>query len=126
MKVRKGRSEALQRRERDSLEIFRVEAQIQHNTLKRRKKLAFSTDAFAAKQRVLSKVIPRRVLEPQKWRWRLADWEYTVKKNVLQLHGLKGRQQFSDQCSSAIRVPRVAFAAVGTEIEENHMARSSA
>ena len=42
------------------------------------------------------------------------------------LLGLRGRHQYSDQCSNRNRAPCVASTTVGDEGEEDQMARSSA
>ena len=57
--------------------------------------------------------------------YRLAWWEST-KKEASHLLGLRGRHQYSGQSSSRIRAPCVASAALGTEGEEDQIARSSA
>ena len=82
-----------------------------------------------------SKVTPRKVgvglkrrQEPSRRRlgWRLACWGSTEKKEASHLLGLRGRHQFSCQRSNRNRAPCVASTAVGTEEEEDQMARSSA
>ena len=60
-KVRRGQRKALYRRERDSLEGPHKEAEIQRKALRRGKNLAFSEDTCLEKERVRSKVIPRKV-----------------------------------------------------------------
>ena len=57
---------------------------------------------------------------------RLALWGSTEKKEASHLLGLRGRHQYSDQRSNRNRAPCVASTAVGTEGEEDQMARSSA
>ena len=59
--VRRGRRKALCRRERDSLEGSHAEAEIQRKALRRGKNLAFSKDTCLEKERVWSKVSPRKV-----------------------------------------------------------------
>ena len=59
--VRRGRRKGLYRRERDSLEGPHEEAEIQRKVLRRGKNLAFSEDTYLEKERVRSKVIPRKV-----------------------------------------------------------------
>ena len=91
--------------------------------------LAFSEDTCLEKERVRSKVTLRKVGVGLKRRWepskrRLAWWESTEKKEASHLLGLRGRHQYSDQRSNRNRAPCVASTAVGTEGEEDHMARS--
>ena len=50
----------------------------------------------------------------------------TEKKENSHFLGLRGRHQYSDQRSNRNRAPCVAFTTVGTEGEEDQMARSSA
>ena len=80
------------------------------------------------------KVIPRKVGVGLKWRqepskrrlgWRLAWWGSTEKKETSHLLGLKGRHQYSDQRSNQNSAPCVASTLVGTEGEEDQMARLS-
>ena len=59
--MRRGQRKALYRTERDSLEGPHDEAEIQRKTLKRGKNLTFSEDTFLEKERVRSKVTPRKV-----------------------------------------------------------------
>ena len=77
----KGRRKDLYRTERDSLEGPHDEAEIQRKALRRGKNLAFSEDTCLEKERVRSKVTPRKVgvglkrsQEPSRNRmgWRLA------------------------------------------------------
>ena len=128
--MRRGRRKDLYRRVRDSLEGPHEEAEIQRKALRRGKNLAFSEDACLEKERVRSKVTPRKVgvglkqrREPS--RRRLASWGSTEKKEASHLLGLRGRHQYSDQRSNRNRAPCVASTAVGTEGEEDQMARSS-
>ena len=133
--VRRDRRKALYRAERDSLEGPHDEAEIQRKALRHGKNLAFSEDACLEKERVRSKVTPRKVgvglkrrREPRRRRlgWRLAWWGSTEKMEASHLIGLRGRRQYSDQRSNRNRAPCVASTAVGTEGEENQMARLSA
>ena len=133
--VRRDRGKDLYRIERDSLEGPHEEAEIQRKALRRGKILALSEDTCLEKERVQSKVIPRKVgvelkrrREPSRRRLgsRLAWWESTEKKEASHLLGLRGRHQCSDQRSNRNRAPCVTSTAVGTEGEEDQMARSSA
>ena len=133
--MRRSRRKDLYRRERDSLEGPHDEAEIQRKDLRRGKNLAFSEDTCLEKERVRSKVTPRNVgvglkrrREPSRRRldWRLAWWGSTEKNEASHLLGLRGRHQYSDQRSNRNRAPCVASTAVGTEGEEDQMARSSA
>ena len=107
--VRRGRRKHLYRRERDSLEGPHEEAEIQRKALRRGKNLAFSEDTCLEKERVRSKVPPRKVgvglkqrRDPSKRRlgWRLAWWGSAEKKEASHLLGLRGRHQYSDQRSN--------------------------
>ena len=133
--MRRSRRKALYRTERDPLERLHEEAKIQRKTLRRGKNLAFSEDTCLKKERVRSKVTPKKVgvglkrrREPSKRRlcWKLAWWGSTEKKEALHLLGLRGRHQYSDQRSNRNRAPCVASNAVGSEGEEDQMVRSSA
>ena len=133
--VRRDRRKALCRRERDSFKGPHEEAEIQRKALRRGKRLAFSEDTYLEKERVRSKVTPRKVvvglkqnreLNKKRCDWRLAWWGSTEKKEASHLLGLRGRHQHSDQRSNGIRAPCVASTAVGTEGEQDQMARSSA
>ena len=133
--VRRSRRKDLYRTERDSSEGPHEEAQIQRNALRRGKNLAFSENTCLVKETMRSKVTPRKVgvglkrrREPSKRRlgWRLVWWESTEKKETSHLLGLRGRHQYSDQRCNQNRAPCVASTAVGTEGEEDQMARSSA
>ena len=133
--MRWGRRKALYRRERVSLEGPHEDAEIQRMALRCGKNLAFSEDTCLEKERVRSKVTPRKVgvglkrrWEPSRRRlgWRLAWWGSTEKKEASHLLGLRGRHQYSDQRSNQNRAPCVASTAVGTEGEEDQMARLSA
>ena len=97
--------------------------------------MAFSEDTCLEKEKVRSKVTPRKVgvglkrrREPRRRRlgWKLAWWGSTEKKEALHLLGLRGRNQYSNQRSNRNRAACVASTAVGTEGEEDQMARSSA
>ena len=133
--VRIGRKKDLYRTERDSLEGPHEEAEIQRKALRRGKNLAFSEDTCLEKERVRSKVTPRKVgvelkrrRDPSRRRlgWRLAWWGSTEKNEASHLLGLRGRHQYSDQRSNRNRAPCVASTTVGIEGEEDQMARSSA
>ena len=82
--VRRDQRKPLYRREKDSLEGPHEEAEIQRKALRREKKLAFSEDTCLEKEKVRSKVTPRKVgvglkrrQEPSRRRlgWRLAWWD---------------------------------------------------
>ena len=79
--MRRDQRKDLYRTERDTLEGPHDEAEIQRKALRRGKNLAFSEDTCLEKERVRSKVIPRKVgvglkrrREPSKKRlgWKLA------------------------------------------------------
>ena len=100
--MRRDRRKALYRTEGDSLEGPHQEAEIQRKPLKRGKNLAFSEDTCLEKERVRSKVTPRKVgvglkrrREPsrRKLGWGLAWWKSTEKKEASHLLGLRGRHQ---------------------------------
>ena len=105
--MRRGRRKTLYRRERDSLEGPHEEAEIQRKALIQGKNLAFSEDACLEKERVRSKLIPRKVGVGlnRRWElkkrlgWRLAWWAST-EKEASHLLGLRGRHQYSDQRSN--------------------------
>ena len=59
--LRRGRRKVSYRKERDSLERPHEEAEIQRKALRRGKNLAFSEDTCLEKERVRSKVTPRKV-----------------------------------------------------------------
>ena len=127
--MRRCQRKNLYRRERDSLEGPHEEAEIQSKALRRGKNLAFSEDKCSQKERVLSKVIPRKVGVGLKWKRepskrRLAWWGST--EEASHLLGLSGRHQYSDQRSNRNRALCEASTAMGTEGEEGQMARSSA
>ena len=131
--MRRDRRKDLYRTERDSLEGPHEEAEIQRKALRRGKNLALSEDTCLEKERVRSKVTPTKVGVELKWRrepsrrrldWRLAWWGST-EKEASHLLGLRGRHQYSDQRSNRNRAPCVASTKVGTEGEEDQMARSS-
>ena len=133
--VRRGRRKALYRTERDSLEGHNEEAEIQPKALRCGKNLAFSKDRCLEMEKVRSKVTPRKVGVGLKRRressrrrlsWMWAWWGSTEKKEASHFLGLKGRHQYSEQHSNYNRTPCVAFTAVGTEVEEDQMARLSA
>ena len=133
--MRRGRRKALYKKERHSLDGSHEEAEIQRKTLRRGKNLAFSKDTCLEKERVQSKVTPRKVevglkrrREPSRKRLgsRLVWWGSTEKKEASNFLELRGRHQCSDQRSNQNRASCVASTAVGTEGEEDQMARSSA
>ena len=106
--VRRGRRKDLYRTERDTLEGPHDEAEIQRKALRRGKNLAFSEDTCLEKERVRSKVTPRKVevgmtqrreLSKRRLGWRLAWWGSTERKEASHLLGLRGRLQYSDQRS---------------------------
>ena len=126
--MRRGRRKDLYRKERDSLDGPHEEAEIQRKALRRGKNLAFSKDTCLEKERVRSKVTPRKVgvglngggsRVGGSWGWRLAWWGSTEKREASHLLGLRGRYQYSDQRSNQNRAPCVASTAVGTEGEED-------
>ena len=109
----RGRRKDLYRRESDSLERPHEKAEIQRKVLRLGKNLAFSEDTCLEKERVRSKMTPRKVgvglkrrREPSRRRlgWRLARWGSTVKKEASHLLGLRGRHQYSDQRSNRNRI----------------------
>ena len=133
--MRRGRKKNLFRTERDSLEGPQEEAEMQRKALRRGKNLAFSEDTCLKKERVRSKMTARKVGVGLKWRrepssrrlgWRLAWWGSTEKKETPHFLGLRGRHQYSNQRANRNRASYVASTAVGTEGEEDQMARSSA
>ena len=97
--MRRGRKIALYRRERDSLEGPHEEAEIQRKVLRRGKNLAFSEDTCLEKERVRSKVTPRKVGVGLKRRWELSrrrlTWRGPTEKEASHLLGLRGRHQRS-------------------------------
>ena len=104
--MRRDRRKDLYKTQRNSLEGPQEEAEIQRKALRRGKNLAFSEDTCLEKERVRSKVTPRKVgvglkrrREPSRRRlgWRLAWWGSTKKKEASHLLGLTGRHQYSDQ-----------------------------
>ena len=121
--MRRGRRKDLYRTERDSLEGPHEEAEIQRRALRCGKNLAFSKDTCLEKERVRSKVIPRKVGVKLKLRrkpskrmlgWRLAWWGSTKKKEASHLFRLRGRHQYSDQRSNRNRTLCVASSAKGS------------
>ena len=89
--MRRDQRKDLYRTERDSLEGSHEEAEIKCKALRRGKNLAFSEDTCLEKEKVRSKVTPRKVGVGLKWRrepsrrrlgWRLAWWESTEKKEA--------------------------------------------
>ena len=98
------------------------EAEIQRKALRRGKSLGFSEDTCLEKERVQSKVTPRKVgvgikrrREPSRKRlgWRLAWWGSTEEKKASHLLKLRGRHQYSDQRFNRNKAPCVASTAVG-------------
>ena len=80
-----GRRKALYRRERESLEGSHEEAEIQRKALRRGKNLAFREDTCLEKERMRSKVTPRKVgvglkLKHELSERRLAWWGSTEKE----------------------------------------------
>ena len=135
MKHKKGPRKALYKTERDSLEGPHEEAEIQPKVLRRVKNLAFRENTFLEKERVRSKVTPRKVgvglkqrREPSRRRLgcRLAWWRSTEKNEASHLLGLRGRHLYSDLRSNRNRATCVASTAVGTDGKGGRMARSSA
>ena len=103
-----GAEEKLYTEERDSLEWPHDEAEIQRKALRRGKNSAFSEDTCLEKERVRSKVTPRKVVVrlKRRWKlnkrrlgWRLAWWGSTEKKEASHFLGLR-RHQCSDQRSN--------------------------
>ena len=70
--MRRGKRKALYRTERDSLERPLEEAEIQRKALRQGKNLAFSEDICLEKERVQSKVTPRKLGVGLKWRRELS------------------------------------------------------
>ena len=79
--MKRGRRKASHRKERDSLEELYVEAELLRNSLRQEKNLAFSKNTRLEKERVQSKVTPKKVgvglkrsgeLSKKKLCWRLA------------------------------------------------------
>ena len=68
----------------------------------------------------------RRELSKRRLGWRLAWWRSTEKKEASHFVALRGRHPYSDLCSNRNRAPCVGSTALGTEEEEDQMARSSA
>ena len=98
---------------------------MQRKALRRGKNLAFSKNTCLKKERVRSKVAPRKVgvglkrrQEPSRRRsgWRLAWWGSTEKNEASHFLGLGGRHQYSNQRYNQNRAPCVAFTAVGIEV----------
>ena len=54
-------------------------------------------------------------VEIRRWKWKLAWWGSTEKKDASHLLGLRGRHQYSDRRSSRNRAPCVAYTAAVTE-----------
>ena len=97
--------------------------QRERKALRQAKNLTFSKDTYLEKERVRSKVTPRKVglglkqkreLNKRRSSWRLAGLGFT-EKEALHLLGLRGRHQYSDQISNRIKAPCVVSNAVGAE-----------
>ena len=58
----------------------------------------------------------RREPSRRRWGWRLVWWGSTEKKETSHLLALRGRHQYSDQCSSRNRAPCVASTAMEIEV----------
>ena len=75
-------------------------------------------------------VVGRQRVAKERATQRVRSWtvqnESTEKKEASHLLGLRGRHQYSDHRSNQNRAPCVASTAVGTEGEEDQMARLSA
>ena len=134
--MRRDRRKDLYRRERerDSSKGPHEEAEIQRRALRHRKILTFSEDTCLEKERMWSKMTPRKVgvglkrrRDPSRSRMggRLVWWGSAEKKEASHLLKLRGRHHYSDQRSNRNRAPCVASTAVGTEGEEDQMARLS-
>ena len=113
---------------RDSLEESHEETEVQRKALRREKDLAFGEDTCLEKKRVRSKVIPRKVgmglkwmgaLNKRRWNWRFVWCGSVEKEEASRFFGLRGRNQYSDQRFSRIRVPSVA--STTAEIERRRM-----
>ena len=133
--MRRGRRKAFYKTKRDSLKGPHEKAEIQRKALRRGKNLAFSKDTCLKKEKVRSKMTPRKVgvglkrrreLSRRRLGWKLVWWRSTEKKEASHLLGLRGRHQYSYQRSNRNRVPCLVSTAVGTEVEEDQMARLSA
>ena len=129
--MRRGRRKALHRRERDFLRKQRYSVRPRDV----RETLAFRKDTCLEKERVRSKVTPRKVgvglkqkREPSERRlgWRLSWWGSTEKKEASHLLKLRGRHQYSDQRSNRNGAPCEDFTAAKAEGEEDQITRSSA
>ena len=84
--VRRGRRKALYRRGRDSIEGSQEEAEIQRKALRRGRNLAFSEDACLEKERVRSKVTPRKVGVGLKQRRELKKKEVGLEVSLVGIH----------------------------------------
>ena len=133
--MKRGRGKALYRGERDSLVRSHEKVEIQLKALRRGKNLAFSEYTCLEKQRVRSKVTPRKVgvglkrrreLNKRRLSWRWAWWRSIEKKEVSHLLGLRGRHQYSYQRSNQIRALCVASTAVETEGKKDQITKLSA
>ena len=131
----RGRRKALYRSERDSLKGSHEEAELQRQTMRRGKNLAFGKDTCIEKEGVRSKMTPRKYgvglkrkqdLNIRRLGWKLSSWESTEKKEAPHLLGLRGRHPYSDQHFSRIRAPCMASTALETKQEEQQIAKLSA
>ena len=100
MYVRRDRRKALYRTERDSLEGPHEEAEIPREALRRGKNLAFSEDTCLEKERVRSKMTPRKVgvglkrrreSSSRRFGWRLAWWGSTQKNRGLRFAQIESK-----------------------------------
>ena len=103
--------------------------------LTRGKNLAISDSTCLEKERVRSKVTPRkfgvglkrrRELNKRRLGWRLALWASTENKKASHFLELRGTQQYSHQLFNRVRAHCMASTATGTEREEDQRARGSA
>ena len=124
MKYKKGPKKSFIQKRQKLLGGSREKAEIQREALKRGKNLAFSKETCLEKQRVQSKVTPRKVGVGLEWRrelskrrlgWRLVWWESTEKKGASHFLGLRGRHHYLDSRSNRIKAPCVASTVVETD-----------
>ena len=115
--MRRARRKTLRRKEKESLQGPHEEAEMQRKALRRGKNLAFNEETCLEKERMRSKVTPRKVgvglnrsreLNKKRLDWRLAWWGSTEKKEVSHFLGLRGKHECSDQRSwpPRTRAPR--------------------
>ena len=121
--MRRGQKKTLHRTQRNSSQGLHEKAEIQRKVLRRGKNLTFSKDTCLEKERVRSKVTPRKVgvglkrkreLSKRRLGWGLAWWGSIEKKEASHLLELKGKRHHLDQHFNQIRTPCVASTAVGT------------